>query len=135
METTKLDGGRALAAQLSDDNSIRALQLQNAELLTALRRFVAYGDVFAYRPQDGSPYQQALDAIAAAEATETRSAPAARAGRLTDDQRKTMIAAAEMAHALGDFGLCRRLHNIDLELARPAATKQPAIVAAKGGAA
>lgn len=38
----------------------------HAQLVAALKRFLSYGDVFAYRQRDGSPYEQALEALAAA---------------------------------------------------------------------
>lgn len=36
---------------------------QRAELLEALKRFTAYGKVFAYRTADGCPYDQVMEAI------------------------------------------------------------------------
>lgn len=35
-------------------------------LVKALERFISYGNVFGYRANDGSPYEQALEALASA---------------------------------------------------------------------
>lgn len=48
----------------------RKLAEQRAELLGALKRFTSYGDVFAYRPHEGNPYDHAVELIAKCEAAQ-----------------------------------------------------------------
>lgn len=48
----------------------RQLAEQRAELLGALKRFTSYGDVFAYRPHEGNPYDHAVELIAKCEAAQ-----------------------------------------------------------------
>jgi hypothetical protein len=47
------------------DAEITRLTKQNEMLVAALERFVAYGNVFAYKTWEDSPYDQAKAALAA----------------------------------------------------------------------
>lgn len=49
---------------------VEELAEQRAELLGALKRFTSYGDVFAYRPHEGNPYDHAVELIAKCEAAQ-----------------------------------------------------------------
>ena len=62
--------GRAIMRADSQDLAvIEELCKQRKELLEALKRFTAYGKVFAYKAGEQCPYDQAVEAITNTEAT------------------------------------------------------------------
>lgn len=46
---------------------IEKLRAENKELIEALKRFIAYGDIYRYKQWEENPYEQAMKALAKAE--------------------------------------------------------------------